>query len=191
MKIKLTILLIMLLSFNLYSQGEGKIDVNSDHSKNVLRSYLNAGVGRVSNYVNVGAGLFFPFAENILIGTRANANFEVGIFKTPAENNWDIDIEIRYIPFITNRFIISTGIGIGYSHATQRGEQIINNNFLVNEYEKVGSSSIAGIAEVDVGIRITDGFGISLSGYTLITNRKPITRYQIGLFLCKVLKITN
>ncbi len=82
MKIKLTVLLVMLLGFNLYSQSKNQTIKNSDHSKNVLRSYLNAGVGRVSNYVNVGAGLFFPLAENILIGPRANANFEVDIFKT-------------------------------------------------------------------------------------------------------------
>lgn len=186
MKLKLLIIFIAIVTINLYPQPDEFKNSDSTGYKKVLRSYLTAGIGRTTNHLNIGAGLFFPIGENILIGPRANADFEVEIFKTPADNLWNINLQARYIPFISERFIAAFGAGVGYNQSTKRG-QFTGKKFLIEEYEKKQSSSVSGMLEIETSILISNSFGINISGYSLFANNKPLMRYQIGLFLCKIL----
>jgi hypothetical protein len=182
-------LLIFFTSFT-YTQTVVIEDSNNVGYKKILRSYLTAGVGWTSDYVNYGAGLFFPIYENLLIGPRVNANFEIDeLFKIPEEYMWDLDLSIRYIPFISERLVLSTGAGVGYSMAQKRGEFVKTNFPFVQEYEEIHTSSISVLAEIEGSILLTDNFGISLSGYTLFADDRTFIRYEIGLFLCKILEI--
>lgn len=190
MKNKLIIFLAILFTSLAHTQTIVTEDsIKGDYKKN-LRSYLTAGVGSTNDYVNFGAGLFFPLEENILIGPRVNLNIETGVlFKIPEEYLWDINLVLRYIPLLSERFILSIGTGVGYSMAQKRGELIGTNMLLVQEYEEIHSSSVSVLAEIEGSVLLTDNFGINLSGYTLFADDRTFIRYQIGLFLCKILEI--
>lgn len=187
---KSILVFIILFAFNVYPQKDLMDDTTSNEGKErILRSYITAGVGRTANYLDIGAGLFFPLGENVLIGPRANANFEMDVFfKEPAENIWDIDLVIKYIPFISKRLIFSVGAGIGYSRATKRGK-FIRYNLVTAEYEKVYSSSISLLGELETGLLITNNFGINLIGYTLYADNRTFVNYQLGVFFCKILEL--
>lgn len=184
------IAILIIITFEAYSQNklnEDSVDVKKER---VLRSYINAGVGRKSNYLNIGAGIFFPFYKNILIGLRANVNTELDAFpgKVPLENFWDINLTLKYVHFISERFIFLVGAGAGYSRLTKRGD-FIRYNLITAEYEKVHSSSVSVLGELEVSFLITDNLGIDLAGYTLFANNRTFVRYQLGLFLCKILEV--
>ena len=187
MNIKITIAIIILFVIKAYPQNNLENDsIHVEHRK-ILRSYLIAGVGGIRNEINMGAGLFFPIAENILIGPRANIGNETDVlFKTPEEYIWDINLMVKYVYFISERFFLTLGAGAGYSFAQNRGK-FIRTNFLLQEYEKIHSSSISLITELELNISLTKNIGIGVSGYTLFANRKTYLRYQISLFLSKIL----
>lgn len=190
MKNKIILFLSILFTSFAYTQTVVTEDSVKIDYKKILRSYLTAGVGRTSDYVNLGAGLFFPLGENILIGPRANLNVEVDVFfNIPEEYIWDLELVVRYIPLISERFILSAGAGVGYSMAQKRGKFIGTNMLLVREYEEIHSSSLSGLAEIEAGLLLTNNFGISIAGYTLFADGRTFARYQIGLFLCKILEM--
>lgn len=186
---KSILIFIIIIVSNLYSQKNLIYDTTSNVGKErILRSYITAGVGRTANYLNMGAGLFFPLGENILIGPRGNINFEMDIFsKKPAENIWDINLIIKYIPFISKRLFLSAGAGVGYSRAIKRGE-FIRYILFTAEYEKIYSSSISLLGEIETGLLITNNFGINLIGYTLYADNRTFVSYQLGVFFCKILE---
>ena len=191
MKNSISVLILLLISFNgsAFAQSSLNEDTTVVASEKILRSYITAGYGRSINNDtwSVGVGWFLPLSDNLLIGPRANGNFELDVFsKTPAENIWDVEVELRYIPFITDRFFISTGAGIGYSRATKRGE-FIGYNLFTAEYEKVYSSSVCFIGEIEGNLLITNNFGINLTVYSLFADNKTYLNYQFGLFLCKIM----
>ncbi|MGQ9848214.1 MAG: hypothetical protein ACUVQP_12045 [Bacteroidales bacterium] len=184
------LIVILIITFEAYSQNK-LIENTSDVKKErVLRSYINAGVGRTSNYLNIGAGIFFPLDKNILIGPKANVNTELDAFpfKFPLENIWDINLTVKYVPFISERFIFLFGAGAGYSRATKRGN-FIRYNLITAEYEKVHVSSVSVLGELEVSFLITDNLGINLTGYTLFADNRTFVRYQLGLFLCKIIEL--
>jgi hypothetical protein len=187
---KIILALIILFAVNLHSQTDSTDDTTYQKAKRILRSYITAGVGRTSNYLNIGAGLFFPLGENILIGPRANVNTELDAFpgKVPLENIWDINLTLKYVPFISERFIFSVGAGAGYSRATKRGD-VIRYNLITAEYEKVYSSSVSVLGELEVSLLMTDNFGINVIGYTLFADNRTFINYQLGIFLCKIIKL--
>ncbi len=186
MRLKLLISFLVLICF--YSFSQVRVETDKAISEKVLRSYLNAGVGSTNKYLNLGAGFFLPVSKNILIGPRANSNIEMNILETPVENINDINLEMRYVPLINNWFVVSAGLGAGYSFGTKRGQLIGINNAISPEYEKIKYSSFAGLVEIDSGFLITNNFGISLSANTLFTKNETLFRYQLGLFLCKILE---
>lgn len=190
MNYKLILTFVVILTFYLYPQKDLTNDSKSnDEKERILRSYLTGGVGLTGNHQNFGAGLFFPLGKNILIGPRVNADFEIDVFsKSPAENIWNINLTIKYIPLISKRFIFYAGIGAGYSMATKRGE-FIRNILITAEYEKVYSSSISLLGEIEAGFLITDNIGVNLIGYTLYADNKTFLKYQLGIFLCKILEL--
>lgn len=81
----------------------------------------------------------------------------------------NINLESRYIPFISKRFIAAIGAGVGYNQSTKRGD-LIGNNLLNEEYEKNKSSSISVMIEIETSILISNSFGINISGYSLFAN---------------------
>jgi hypothetical protein len=186
----ITAFTVLLFSFNLYSQIKKPGELKAVEHEKILRSYFNAGLGITHSNLNYGTGLFFPIGKNILIGPRANANFEINVFETPAENMWDIDLEMRYVPLINRWIIFSAGAGVGYSTADRRGK-FIRYDLVTAEYEKVHSSSIAGIAEIEASLLLTKNFGVSISAYTLSTNEGTFGRFQLNLFLCKILDLVG
>jgi len=190
MKNKIILFLSIFFTSSAYTQTIVTEDSINVGYKKILRSYLTAGVGWTSDYVNFGAGLFFPIYENLLIGPRVNANFETDVlFKIPEEYLWDINLELRYIPLLSERLVLSTGAGVGYSMAQKRGELVRTNFPFVQEYEEIHISSISVLAEIEGSVLLTNNFGINLSGYTLFANDRTFLRFQIGLFLCKILEI--
>lgn len=186
----LIVIIILLITFEASSQKKLIEDPSDIKKERVLRSYINVGVGRTSNYLNIGAGIFFPLDKNILIGPRANVNTELDAFpfKFPLENIWDINLIVKYVPFISERFIFLFGAGAGYSIVTKRGN-FIRYNFITAEYEKVHSSSVSVLGELEVSFLITDNLGINLAGYTLFADNRTFVRYQLGLFLCKIIEL--
>lgn len=187
MRYKIYFCIFMFLSINIFPQSDNIKKDGSTPQQKILRSYLNAGIGRTQHYLNLGAGLFFSLGENILLGPRANANFEVNVFQTPAENSFDLDLEVRYVPFLSDHFLISVGGGLGFFTATKRGELIRTNAFISPEYEKVHTSSVAALFEIEGGLLLTKNFGINITGYSLFANKEILFRFQIGFFLCKIL----
>ena len=74
--------LVILLTFNLFSQADMLDDTSNVETKRMLRSYITLGYGRIINHRNweAGVGWFLPLGENILIGPRANVNTEMDPF---------------------------------------------------------------------------------------------------------------
>lgn len=184
------LIVILIITFEAYSQNKLIEDPGDVKKERVLRSYINAGVGRTSNYLNIGAGIFFPLDKNILIGPRANVNTELDAFpfKFPLEIIWDINLSIKYVPFLSERFIFLIGAGAGYSRVTKRGD-FIRYNLITAEYEEVHSSSVSVLGELEFSFLITDNLGINLAGYTLFADNRTFVRYQLGLVLCKILEL--
>ncbi|MGD8305969.1 MAG: hypothetical protein PVF17_04890 [Ignavibacteria bacterium] len=167
-------------------------DTTSVGAKRILRSYITIGYGREiqNDYWAAGVGWFLPLGENILMGIRANANFELNLFKlkTPSESIWDVDLTIKYIPFISERFFFSIGAGAGFSKATKRGK-FIQQNLLVTEHEKVISLSVSLLGEIEANLLITENIGINVISYALFADNRTFITYQIGIFLCKILTL--
>lgn len=190
MKNILIIFFTIILVVKINAQTNMNIDEKNDEvKKRILRSYINAGYGQSLNDKNfaIGAGWFFPLDKNILIGPRANLNIEKDAlgFKSPVEQIWDVDLVIKYVPFLYKSFIISVGGGVGYGKALKRGK-FIRYNLLNSEYEKEYSSFISLLGELEMGLLITNNFGLNVVLYTLNADKKTLLNLQIGLFLCKI-----
>jgi len=189
---KQILILIVLFTFNAYTQTELADDTSNIETKRILRSYITVGYGGTINDKNwaAGVGWFFPLGENILIGPRANAIFELDAFpiKVPPENIWNVDLVIKFIPFLSERFIFSIGGGAGYSIAAKRGK-FIRYALVTAEYEKVYSSSLSLIGELETDLLITDNFGVNVIAYTLYADNRIFINFQLGLFLCKILEL--
>ncbi len=171
--------LFLFVYINVYPQ-----DFEDKEQEKYLRTFIKFGVGRTSNYVNVGGGLFFSISEKFMLGTRVNINTELDIFfKTPTESLLDIDLSLRYVPSIWNNFVTMAGVGIGYSNFKKRGKfikrQLIG---LVEEYELESHKSVSALAEIEAGFFITKFLGVSAAAYSVFTSKKNINTYQVGLF---------
>jgi hypothetical protein len=193
MKNKLILAFVVIITFYLYPQKDLVDDTTSNVEKErILRSYITVGYGQTLNDKNwaIGVGWFFPLAKNFLIGPRANVNIEKDAFpvKRPAEDIWDIDLVIKYIPFISERFIFSVGGGAGYGIAGKRGG-FIRYQLFTAEYEKEYSSFISLLGELEADLLITDNFGVNVVGYTLYADNRTFVNYQLGIFLCKILEL--
>lgn len=190
-KLILTLIILFVFVFNLYSQSDLIYEKTRNiEMERILRSYITVGYGQTLNDKNwaIGVGWFFPLAKNFLIGPRANVNIEKDAFpvKSPAEDIWDIDLVIKYIPYISERFIFSVGGGAGYGIAGKR-TRFIRYQLITAEYEKEYSSFISLLGELEADLLITDNFGINLIGYALYADKRTFINYQLGLFLCKIL----
>lgn len=53
------LIVILVITFEAYSQNKLIEDRGDIKKERVLRSYINAGVGRTSNYLNIGQEYFF------------------------------------------------------------------------------------------------------------------------------------
>src|SRR5690554_94063 len=153
------LLLFLFISLNVYSQ-----EITDKEQERYLKTFIKFGVGRTSNYLNLGGGLFFPISEKFMLGTRLNVNTEIDFFKTPNEALFDIDLSARYIPLIRNNFVAMADVGIGYANFKKRGKfiqrQLIG---LVEEYELENHKSVSAIAEIEVGFFITKFLGVSVA----------------------------
>ena len=192
MVIRKILALVILLTFDLFSQADMVDDTSNVETKRILRSYITLGYGRIINHKNweAGVGWFLPLGENILIGTRANVNTEMDAFplRVPEENIWDVDLVVKYIPFISERLFFSIGAGVGYCRAAKRGE-FIRYQLIVAEYERVYSSSISLLGELEADLLITNNIGFNVVGYTLFADSRTFACIQIGIFLCKILEV--
>ena len=121
--IKISILLLLFLfNFNILPQSINS-EINNINEKKI-NIYAKLGVGKLNDYLNFGAGIFFPLARNIMLGFRGNANNEIDTFKTPSENLTDINLSLRYIPYWDKNFIIMAGGRLGYAVGEKRGSLI-------------------------------------------------------------------
>jgi hypothetical protein len=146
-----------------------------------FKSFVRLGLGKNDDNINLGGGLFFPFSKKFMLGIRSNLNTELKIFKIPSENLFDIELTTRFVPVIWKNIVVLTGGGIGVAAGKQRGA-LLNTRLFVEEYEEIKFNSVSFLAEIEIGYFITKFIGISISGYSLITDKKNITTYQIGLF---------
>ncbi len=172
--------LFLFVCINVYPQ-----DFEDKEQEKYLRTFIKFGVGKTSNYVNVGGGLFFPISEKFMIGTRVNINTELDIFfKTPTESLLDINLSLRYVPLIWNNFVTMAGVGIGYANFKTRGK-FIKRYLLgfVEEYELETHKSFSALAEIEVGFFINTFIGVSAAAYSIFTNKNNINTYQFGLFI--------
>jgi len=149
-----------------------------------LKSYIRFGIGRLNNYVSIGGGLFLPLTEKFIIGTRVNVNSEIDMFKVPNEGLLDIDLSVRYVPFLLDRVVIMGGIGIGYANIKKRGKFIQRQLFgLIEEYELKKYKSLSLLTEIEIGFFLTRFLGISVATYSILTSHKNVYAFQLGLFL--------
>lgn len=179
MNFKRICLLFLFFSFNIHS-----MDIDDKTQERHLKSYIKFGIGRLDNYLNIGGGLFFPLNEKFMIGLRTNVNSEIDMFKVPNEGLLDINLSVRYVPYLWNRAVIMAGLGIGYADIKKRGnfiqKQLIG---LVEEYELEKINSLSLLGEVEVGVFVTKYLGVYAAAYSVLTNYKNIYTFQIGLFI--------
>jgi hypothetical protein len=176
--IKILTFTFLLIIFN----NEIELKAQTEAETLYLKSFVKFGLGKMDNHVNLGGGLFFPVSNKFLVGVRSNMNTELEMFKFPPEHLFNLDLNIRYVPIISEYFVILTGGGLGFASGSLRGKFIKTRMLFIGEYEEIKFKSLSGSAEIEIGFLVTKFFGISISGYSVITSKKNITTYQVSLF---------
>ena len=174
---------LFILAFIFNSLCIAQIYGDNNPEEKTLRMFIKLGMGKSNDYLNFGGGVFFPIADKFMLGLRGNINTEVDIFKTPSEHLADLELTGRYIPIIWKNIIVMAGAGVGFAGGKKRGDLISRPVFVAESYEENKFTSASFLLDAEIGYFLTKFLGVSIAGYSVFTNNKNITTYQIGVFL--------